>query len=49
MYGNLIQDFFLKAANWPFAASLSVVMLVATLAVAVLAVRTVDLRRFVEP
>jgi spermidine/putrescine transport system permease protein len=49
MYGNLIQDFFLKAANWPFAASLSVVMLVATLAVAVLAVRTVDLRRFVDP
>jgi len=49
MYGNLIQDFFLKAANWPFGAMLSVVMLVATLAVAVLALRAIDVRRFVEP
>ncbi|HVQ23152.1 MAG TPA: ABC transporter permease, partial [Candidatus Saccharimonadia bacterium] len=49
MYGNVIQDFFTKAANWPFGSTLSVVMLVATLAVAVLALRAVDLRRFVEP
>ena len=49
MYGNIIQDFFTKAANWPFGSMLSVVMLVATLAVAVLALRAVDIRRFVEP
>ena len=49
MYGNVIQDFFTKAANWPFGSMLSVVMLVATLAVAVLALRAVDVRRFVEP
>jgi len=49
MYGNVIQDFFTKAANWPFGSMLSIVMLVATLAVAVLALRAVDVRRFVEP
>lgn len=49
MYGNIIQDVFTKAADWPFGATLSVVMLVATLVVAVLAVRAVDVRRFVEP
>lgn len=49
MYGNIIQDFFTKAANWPFGSMLSVVMLAATLAVAVLALRAVDVRRFVEP
>ena len=49
MYGNVIQDFFTKAANWPFGSMLSVVMLVATLAVAMLALRAVDVRRFVEP
>ena len=26
MYGNLVQDFFTKAANWPFGAALSMVM-----------------------
>jgi spermidine/putrescine transport system permease protein len=49
MYGNIIQDFFTKAANWPFGSMLSVVMLVATLVVAVLALRAADVRRFVEP
>jgi len=49
MYGNVIQDFFTKAANWPFGSMLSVVMLVATIAVAILALRAVDIRRFVEP
>ncbi|MET1231918.1 MAG: ABC transporter permease [Candidatus Limnocylindrales bacterium] len=49
MYGNIIQDFFTKAANWPFGSMLSVIMLVATLAVAILALRAVDIRRFVEP
>ena len=49
MYGNIIQDTFTKAANWPFASMLAVVMLLATLAVALLAVRAANVRRFVEP
>jgi spermidine/putrescine transport system permease protein len=49
MYGNIIQDTFTKAANWPFASMLAVVMLVTTLAVALLAVRAANVRRFVEP
>ena len=32
MYGNVIQDFFTKAANWPLGSALSVIMLVVTLA-----------------
>jgi spermidine/putrescine transport system permease protein len=31
MYGNLIQDFFTKAANWPLGAAMSLVMLLGTL------------------
>jgi spermidine/putrescine transport system permease protein len=48
MYGNIIQDFFTKAANWPFGSALSMVMLVATLALVALAVRLVDVRRLIE-
>lgn len=48
MYGNIIQDFFTKAANWPFGSALSMVMLAATLALVALAVRLVDVRRLVE-
>jgi spermidine/putrescine transport system permease protein len=44
MYGNLIQDFFTKAANWPFGAALALVMLVATLVLTAVAVRLADLR-----
>jgi spermidine/putrescine transport system permease protein len=47
MYGNLIYDFFTRAANWPFGSALSVVMLVATLTLAAVAVRLIDVRRFV--
>ena len=47
MYGNLIQDFFTKAANWPFGAALSLVMLVVTLILTAIAVRFVDLRRVI--
>ena len=32
MYGNIIQDFFTKAANWPRGAALSMIMLAATAA-----------------
>jgi spermidine/putrescine transport system permease protein len=47
MYGNLIYDFFTRAANWPFGSALSVVMLIVTLAVTIIAVRLIDVRRFV--
>jgi spermidine/putrescine transport system permease protein len=48
MYGNIIQDFFTKAANWPLGSALSMVMLSATLALVAVAVRIVDLRRLIE-
>ncbi|MDQ5867848.1 MAG: ABC transporter permease, partial [Chloroflexota bacterium] len=48
MYGNIIQDFFTKAANWPLGSALSMVMLVGTLLLVGLAVRLVDVRRLVQ-
>ena len=48
MYGNIIQDFFTKAANWPLGSALSVIMLAATLIMIGIAVRLIDLRQFLE-
>ena len=48
MYGNIIQDFFTKAANWPLGSALSMIMLVATLALVGVAVRLIDVRRLIE-
>lgn len=48
MYGNIIQDFFTKAANWPLGSALSMIMLVATLALVAVAVRMVDIRQLIE-
>jgi len=48
MYGNIVQDFFTKAANWPLGSALSMIMLIATLALVALAARIVDLRRLIE-
>ncbi len=48
LYGNIIQDFFTKAANWPFGSALSMVMLAATLLLVALAARLVDVRRLIE-
>jgi spermidine/putrescine transport system permease protein len=45
MYGNLIQDFFTRAGNWPLGAALAVVMLVAVLVLVTVALRLVHLRR----
>ncbi|MGH2357522.1 MAG: ABC transporter permease [Candidatus Limnocylindria bacterium] len=45
MYGNLIQDFFSQAASWASGAALSVIMLVLTLVLVVVALRVVDVRR----
>jgi len=48
MYGNIIQDFFSKAANWPLGSALSMIMLVVTMALVLVAMRFVDLRRLIE-
>jgi spermidine/putrescine transport system permease protein len=47
MYGNLIQDFFTRAGNWPLGSALAVVMLGVTLLLVAVALRVVDLRRVV--
>ena len=48
MYGNIIQDFFTKAANWPFGSAMSMVMLVATLVLVAVATRLINLRDLLE-
>ena len=48
LYGNIIQDFFTKAANWPFGAAMSMVMLVGTLVMVTLATRLINLRDLLE-
>ena len=48
MYGNIIQDFFTKAANWPLGSALSMIMLVSTLVMVAIALRLVDLRKLIE-
>ena len=48
MFGNIIQDFFTKAANWPLGSALAMVMLVATLLAVALAAVLVDVRRLLE-
>jgi spermidine/putrescine transport system permease protein len=47
MYGNIIQELFIRAANWTLGSALAIVMLVATLVLAAVALRLVDVRRFV--
>jgi spermidine/putrescine transport system permease protein len=46
LFGNVIQDFFTKSANWPVGSALSMIMLVGTALVVVVALRLIDLRRF---
>ena len=48
LYGNIIQDFFTKAANWPLGSALSMIMLFATIILVVLATRLIDLRQLFE-
>jgi spermidine/putrescine transport system permease protein len=45
MYGNIIQGFFTRSANWPLGAAMAMIMLVLTLAVVIVALRIIDLRR----
>lgn len=48
LYGNIIQDFFTKAANWPLGSALSMIMLVGTLILVVLATRLINVRQLFE-
>jgi spermidine/putrescine transport system permease protein len=48
MYGNIIQDFFTRAANWPYGAALAMVMLAATIALVAIGLRLVNPRRLLE-
>jgi spermidine/putrescine transport system permease protein len=48
MFGNIIQEFFTKAVNWPLGAALSMVMLLATFLLVTVATRLVDLKRMIE-
>src|SRR5512135_547464 len=48
MYGNIIQDFFTKAANWPLGSALSMIMLVATFVLVLVAVRMINVQRLIE-
>ncbi|HLE90047.1 MAG TPA: ABC transporter permease [Anaerolineales bacterium] len=48
MYGNIIQDFFTKAANWPLGSALSMVMLVTTLLLVFIATRIINIRDLLE-
>ena len=46
MYGNIIQDFFTRATNWPFGSTLATVMLMATLIFTVLGTWLIKPGRF---
>jgi spermidine/putrescine transport system permease protein len=46
LYGNIIQDFFTKAGNWPLGSALSMVMLAATVAWIALAARWGNVRQW---
>lgn len=48
MFGNIIQDFFTKAANWPRGAALSMVMLAVTFVLVAIAARFVNVRRLIK-
>ena len=48
MYGNIIQDFFTRAANWPYGAALAMIMLAATLVLVAAGLRVVNPRRLLE-
>jgi len=45
MYGNIIQGFFTRSANWPMGAALAVLMLVMTILLVILALSLLNCRR----
>ena len=45
MYGNIIQGFFTRSANWPLGSAMAMIMLVMTLALVVIGLRVVRPQR----
>jgi spermidine/putrescine transport system permease protein len=45
MYGNIIQGFFTRSANWPMGAAMAMIMLALTLGLVLVGLRVVNLRR----
>lgn len=45
MYGNIIQGFFTRSANWPLGSAMAMIMLTLTLVVVAVALRAVNVRR----
>jgi spermidine/putrescine transport system permease protein len=45
MYGNIIQGFFTRSANWPLGSAMAMIMLTLTLLIVAVAVRVIDVRR----
>ena len=45
MYGNIIQGFFTRSANWPLGSAMAMIMLALTLVVVAVGLRVIDLRR----
>jgi spermidine/putrescine transport system permease protein len=45
MYGNIVQGFFTRSANWAMGSAMAMVMLLVTLVLVVVALRVVDARR----
>lgn len=45
MYGNIIQGFFTRSANWPLGSAMAMIMLVVTLALVIVGLRFVNPRR----
>jgi len=48
MYGNIIQDFFTKAANWPLGSALSMIMLAATMILVFIATRLINIEELLQ-
>jgi spermidine/putrescine transport system permease protein len=48
MYGNLVEDYFSKSANWPLGSALSVIMLGVTLVLVLVGIRIVQPRRLLR-
>jgi spermidine/putrescine transport system permease protein len=48
MYGNIVQYFFTRAANWPYGSALAMVMFAATLVLVAIGLRVVNPRRLLE-
>jgi spermidine/putrescine transport system permease protein len=48
MFGNIIQDFFTQAANWPLGSALSMIMLSATMILIAIAMRIINPGKLIE-